>query len=49
MAHPNQIRGLGPSSYTVMGIDIYEKKMGIPVWGWGAIVAAVGYYFFKKK
>ncbi len=35
--------------YYLMGIDWKEKKMGLPVWGWGVGLAGLAYYFFFRK
>jgi hypothetical protein len=40
---------MNENQYYLMGIDIHEKKWGIPVWGWGAGLAAAAYYFFFHK
>lgn len=36
-------------SYEVLGIDWKEKKLGVPMYGWGLGLAAAAYYFFFRK
>ena len=35
--------------YNLLGVDWSEKKLGVPVWGWGVGLAAAAYYFFFRK
>lgn len=35
--------------YEILGIDWKAKKLGVPVWGWAAGLAAAAYYFFSGK
>ena len=39
----------GRHSFELMGVDWSEKKLGVPMWGWGVGLALAGYYFFVKK
>lgn len=41
--------GAGESQFYLLGIDWSEKKLGLPVWGWGLGLAGLAYYFLKKK
>jgi hypothetical protein len=43
--HPSRER----HNVSIFGVDLGEKRWGIPTWGWGLGVLGVGAYFLTRK